>query len=83
MADDLTPDERAELESLRAAKNHEVIETPVNPDVSLPPTHWLWLANGTVLESNGVKSHHEGIPVVAAYEKPSELVNPPAPAHVY
>lgn len=83
MADELTADERAELESLRAAKNHATIETPANPEVSLPPTHWLWLANGNVIESNGVMSHYQGIPVVASYEKPAELVNEPAPTHVY
>lgn len=83
MADELTDEERAELNKLRAEKANSEKPKEAVSEVTLPPTHWLWLANGEVLESNGVMSHHNGIPVVAAYQKPAELVNPPAPAHVY
>lgn len=81
MTDDLTSDERAELEALRA--NKAKTESPVESVVTLPPTHWLWRADGKVIESNGVMTHHEGIPVVACYEKPAELVSDPTPAHIY
>ena len=83
MTDKLTDDERKELEELRAQKN-ATAENPVDDDKpTLPPTHWLWLANGEVIESNGVKSIHEGIPVVAHYAKPDEMISTPAPAHVF
>jgi hypothetical protein len=77
---ELTPDERAELDALRAAKNAPVVTESA---VTLPPTHWLWRADGEVIESNGVMTHHEGIQIVAAYEKPAELVNEPATPHVF
>lgn len=80
---DLTDDERAELENLRAEKASKPADVPAEDTVTLPPTHWLHLADGNVIETNGVKSHHEGIPVIGAYEKPQELVSPPAERHVF
>lgn len=69
----LTDAERAELNALRqAAQSQPPVQTPVNP-VTLPPTHWLHLANGNVITSNGVRSVHEGIQVIASYEIPPEI----------
>lgn len=82
MTEKLTDDERKELEELRAQKNVTAEKTD-DEKPTLPPTHWLWLANGEVIESNGVKSMHDGIPVVTHYAKPDELITNPAPAHVF
>lgn len=82
MTDDLSNAERAELEELRR-KNAAAPEMTVEKDVSLPPTHWLHLANGDVITSNGVKSIHEGIPVIAHYEIPADLNKPAGKPHVF
>ena len=75
MADELTTPERDELIKLRALQlQGNTAETPVTDNgVTLPPSHWLHLANGQVIESNGVKSIHEGIQVIGSYEIPPEV----------
>lgn len=72
MADELTTDERAELMALRAQNMglKDNSATPVENGTTLPETHWLHLANGDVVKSNGVKSMHNGIQVIGAYEIP-------------
>lgn len=78
----LTDAERAELNALRAAaQSQPPVQTPDNT-VTLPPTHWLHLANGDVVTSNGVKSVHNGIQVIASYEIPPEL-NSTTDTHVF
>lgn len=75
MADELTADERAELDELRAAKaaKDNEPETADEPESELPDTHWIHLANGDVFTAKGVTSSVDGIPVIGVYEIPAHL----------
>jgi cytochrome c-type biogenesis protein CcmE len=74
MADELTEDERRELEELRAARNERDNEEKAAEEKqsSLPNTHWLNLANGETVEAKGVMSHVDDIPVLHATEIPAK-----------
>jgi hypothetical protein len=86
---ELTTEERDELMKLRSRfaelQDKENNATPADSGVgtTLPATHWLHLADGSVVESNGVKSSHDGIQVIGAYEKPSETSSPANEPHVF
>lgn len=77
----LTDTERAELEELRQNKAAEPSKSDNAETSELPNTHWLWLANGEVVEAKGVSGSVEGIPVVAHYAIPDEIVNPVTETH--
>lgn len=96
MSEELTEDEREELNELRAAKmdrdkeesfaNIRVDQSGEHSEVSardedeLPMTHWLTLADGRTVESKGTMTHYDGVPVL--YSTP--IPNDPAdaqPAH--
>jgi hypothetical protein len=83
----LSDTEREELVQLRA-NAAKAAETEKNPpsveDTPLPDTHWLHLADGTVILSKGVMSAYEGIPVIGAYAIPAELADEPSvPEHKF
>jgi len=88
MTDELTTSERDELMALRAQQlkgnNVPAEDKPVPGNgTTLQPTHWLHLANGDVVESNGVKSVHNGIQVIGAYEITNADTDNAPPAHVF
>lgn len=69
MTDELTADERAELDSLRAEKatpKQTLKEQAAEEEAAeaAKPTHWLHLANGDVVESRGTSTLHYGVPVL-------------------
>jgi hypothetical protein len=74
MAKELTEDERAELDELRANRDKDNAATKAEEEKQSkqPNTHWLHLANGDVVESKGVASHIDGIQVIGSYEIPAE-----------
>jgi hypothetical protein len=78
MTEMLNPDERAELDALRAEKNAGPVTAAAPEQTPLPDTHWLHLGNGDVVTSKGVASHVDGIPVIHAVEIP---VVDTTPAH--
>lgn len=76
MSDELTAEERAELEQLRAEKENAQNEPQAatqNDEKELPDTHWIHLANGDVFTAKGVATHVNGVPVIGTYEIPAEL----------
>ena len=70
----LTPEEVAEFRRLRkeaaerAAKDRQALKTQVLERTG--PTHYVHLASGEVVKMAGgnLVTHHNGVPVVAAYE---------------
>jgi hypothetical protein len=74
---DLSPDERAELEALRAEKNAGPVTAAAPEETPLPDTHWLHLGNGDVITSKGVATHVGDIPVLHAVEIPVNNVTEP------
>lgn len=77
---DLTDEERAELEQLRAEKNAAAEAQPVEVESTLPDTHWIHLANGDVFTAKGIASSVDGIPVIGTYEIPAHLQDGAKPA---
>lgn len=69
---DLTAEERAELDQLRAEKEKSQ-PADNGPEKELPDTHWIHLANGDVFTAKGTATHVNGIPVIGTYEIPAEL----------
>lgn len=59
----------------------EFVAKTESKTVELPNTHWLHLADGTTVESKGVSGSVNGIPVIAHYEKPPELIAPAVEPH--
>lgn len=89
---ELTFEEREELEALKARiaelepKTVPANNTSSENGTTLPATHWIHKADGTVVTSNGVMSIHGGIPVIGCYEIPAEIQYPDAvesSAHVF
>jgi hypothetical protein len=86
---ELTPEERTELMNLRARfaelqakdNNSTPADAPTDNGTTLAATHWLHLADGSVITSNGVKSMHNGIQVIGCYEMPA--VESTTPDHVF
>lgn len=72
MAEDLTADERAELDELRATRDNQVAPEDA-PESTLPDTHWVHLANGDVFTAKGNATHVGGVPVIGVYAIPEEL----------
>lgn len=72
--DTLTADEREELDELRKNRDKENASAKAAEEKQskLPNTHWIHLADGSTIESKGVASHVDGIPVIATYEIPAE-----------
>lgn len=74
----LTPEEIAEFRKLRAeaadraAKDRQALKTQVLERTG--PTHFVHLANGEIVKLPGgnLGTHHNGIPVMAAYEMSDE-----------
>jgi hypothetical protein len=82
MAEELTADERAELDELRAQKQAEK-DVPKQTlkeqreaeeaEEAKKPTHWLTLGNGETVESRGTMTHFHGMPVIASTVIPEDL----------
>jgi hypothetical protein len=70
---DLTADERAELDELRAEREKANAVPEDEPESTLPDTHWIHLANGDVFTGKGSATHVGGVPVIGVYAIPDEL----------
>lgn len=74
----LTAEEIAEFRRLRqeakerADRDRQALKTAVQERTG--PTHFVHLANGTVVKLSGgnLVTHHDGVPVTAAYEMSAE-----------
>lgn len=81
-ARDAESNNRGNVTVIDGDTSKDTVNQPVKPeDEPLPDTHWLHLGDGRVINSKGVMSHYEGIPVIHAVEIPAELNGPATPAH--